>query len=395
MFPMHLIAICPEELTGLVAEELKDFGADDIRIKFKAVHFQVSSYEDYLRAHLYLKIPSRLLRVVAQLKATHFDVLKKGASEIPWEDYFRSQSSFRIEGVPAHRGAKLMKANDISRAVREAIQGYYRESKFSSKEPKVDIHEPQVELVAFVENNHCTLSIDSSKKSLHKRGYRREDHPAPIKETLAAAILRVVGYDGSKVFFDPMCGSGTLAIEAAFVALDKSPLIHRKKGEFGFEWLNDFDNGIWRKVQDETRKEKKTAPQKMIFASDVSKKFVEATKKNALNARVEKFMTTSCQDFFEAQAPAHEGVLVCNLPYGERISSDHEMSDFYKKIGDKLKLDYKGWQAWLLVSAETPYKKIGLHPSKKVTLLNGGVPVKLLKFELYDGSKKASKSKQH
>lgn len=229
---------------------------------------------------------------------------------------------------------------------------------------------------------------------MHKRGYRSDRHPAPIKETLAAALLKMLNYTGDKPLFDPMCGSGTIVIEGASMALNKAALIHRKKGDFGFERLPFFNKTLWRLVQEDARKEKSddlTAP---VFAADINPKFIEAAKENALRARVERYIQFSVGDFFAEPAPADGGLLVCNMPYGERIKgaeADDEVG-YYKAIGDKLKKDYSGWRAALLVAEDSPWKLIGLKPTKRIALLNGSIPVRLVVFDLYKGTKRVTPS---
>jgi putative N6-adenine-specific DNA methylase len=209
---------------------------------------------------------------------------------------------------------------------------------------------------------------------------------------MAAAMLLKLGYKGDVALYDPMCGSGTLAIEAASMALGKAALIHRKKGEFGFERLAFFNSKLWRDVQEDARDGKLDALPAPIFASDISANYIEAARENALRARVEKYMTFFKTDFFESKPPVESGLLITNLPYGERIKGEFGGDDeaFFKAIGDKLKKDYAGWRAAILAAEESPWKFIGLKPSRKIKLLNGSIPVRLLVFDLYKGSKKQS-----
>ncbi|MCX6118516.1 MAG: hypothetical protein NT027_13320, partial [Proteobacteria bacterium] len=174
------------------------------------------------------------------------------------------------------------------------------------------------------------------------------------------------------------------------ISLQKASLIHRKKGDFGFEVLPFFNKELWRQIQDEARLEKLEVPQNSIFASDINEKYIEAARENALRARVEKFIEFKVGDFFELPAPAPAGLLICNMPYGERIKGvgSEEPITFFKMIGDKLKKDYAGWQAAFLVAEESPWKFIGLKPSRRIALLNGSIPVKLVVFNMYKGSKK-------
>src|SRR6185437_14298920 len=258
--------------------------------------------------------------------------------------------------------------------------------------PAIDRTEPKVVVVAHLRHGRCTLSFDTSGKSLHKRGYREPGHPAPLKETLSAAILSMAGYDGSQAFMDPMCGSGTIAIEAAMIALHKAPQIHRKKGQFHFEWLKDFDRDRWRDTQERVRAEKLPAPTAPIVASDINPSYVAMARKSALDARVERYMTFSAGRFQDAQAPAPTGILVTNLPYGERIHSDEsDIARLYEEVGDTLKQKFSGWQAAILAAAASPYKAIGLKPKRTTALMNGSIPCKLLLFELYQGTRRAAR----
>ncbi len=382
-----MIAICPEETKGILALELKNLGATQIDPQFKAVHFNVND-RDFYEIHLKLRTASRLLKVIKTFAAKDERMLYDQARRIPWSSHISPEQTFTIEGIPGERGEGVMSANTISKRVREGLQNWFVEKNLSK--PLVGLEDPDISLVAFVREGRCILSLETSGKSLHKRGYRSDKHPAPIKETLASALLMMLEYDGSQNFYDPMCGSGTIAIEACSMALGKAALIHRKKGDFGFERLSFFNKDLWRKVQDDARLERESAPPAKIFASDINAKYVEAARENALRARVEKYIDFSQGDFFKANAPATSGLMVTNLPYGERIKGegkDQELA-FYKAIGDTLKKKYSGWRAALLVSEESPWKFIGLKPSRKFTLLNGSIPVKLVVFDLYSGSKR-------
>jgi putative N6-adenine-specific DNA methylase len=271
--------------------------------------------------------------------------------------------------------------------VREAVKDVFLREQGHA--PAVDVREPKVVVVAHQARGRCMLSLDTSGKSLHKRGYREQGHPAPIKETLAAAILILAGYDGTQAFLDPMCGSGTLAIEAAMMAVHKAPQIHRRKGEFYFEWLTGFDRELWRVTQDRVRAEKLAAPPAPIVASDINPAYVAMARKSALDARVEKYMTFNTARFQDVEPPAERGMLVTNLPYGDRIdSSEGDLRQLYEAVGDTLKQKFSGWRAAILAASASPHKSIGLKPSRAIALMNGSIPCKLLLFELYAGSRR-------
>jgi putative N6-adenine-specific DNA methylase len=186
-----------------------------------------------------------------------------------------------------------------------------------------------------------------------------------------------------------MCGSGTLAIEAAMMAVRKAPQIHRRKGEFYFEWLKDFDRDLWRVTQDRVRAEKLDAPIATVSASDISEKFVAMARKSALDARVERYINFATARFQDVMPPAERGLIVTNLPYGERIGSDEgEVRKLYEEVGDTLKQKFAGWRAAILAASASPYKAIGLKPGRSITLMNGSIPCKLLLFDLYAGSRR-------
>ena len=390
----RVIITCPDETKGVLAEELERLGATKIIQQYKAVDCEVTEEVFYLM-HLKLRTASRVLRVIKEFSAHDDRMLFDQAKRINWPSIFNIDKTFLVEGVPADRGPEFMSSNDISKRVREGLQHVFNLKTGSM--PKVDLKETDVTIVAFVHKGRCILSIDTAGKTLHKRGFRLDGHPAPIKETLAASLLLLAGYDGSQVLYDPMCGSGTIAIEGAYIALQKSPQIHRKRGEFGFELLADFNRELWRKVQEGARAERLTKTPQPIFASDINENYIELAKKIALRARVERDINFARRDFLSAKPPAESGLIVTNLPYGERIgakkfndgeATDAEIKDFYTAIGDKLKSDYQGWRIAMMAAESAPFKFIGLKPSRKIPVMNGAIPAKLLIFDIYGGTRR-------
>lgn len=395
------IATCPEETKSVLEAELRELGATDITPIYRGVTFSATKPLFY-EAHLKLRTASRLMQVIKEFPAHTPEMLYSQVRRIPWSDLFDVRHGYLIEGIPGDRGPAFMSGNDISKRVREGLQDSF--SRKLGQVPTVDLKDPKVVLVAFVAGGRCTLSFDTTGKALHKRGYRSlSAHPAPMKETLAAAVLKLAGYDGSQVFLDPMCGSGTLVIEAAMIALHKSPLIHRKKGEFLLEWLKDFDRVLWRESSDKSREERVLQLPSPIYAGDIKSEYVTMAREHALKARVEKYLQFQTASFQSWEAPAPTGLLVTNLPYGERLkpkrgskSGDeggvHEYQEdeieFYKSLGDTLKQRFTGWRAALLAADKSAAKFIGLKPTRKIPLLNGTIPCKLLIFDLYAGGRK-------
>ncbi len=382
----RLIATCPEETKPALIAELEALGAMDLKPVFRAVEFSAGPGLAY-EVHLKLATASRVLRVLREVPAKTPPMLRSQARRIHWPELFDATRGFMVEALGAEGRNSPMPPLQVITQVREAIRESFAAA--GDAVPPVNRDDPKVVVVAHLDNGRCTLSLDTSGKSLHKRGYRESGHPAPLKETLAAAILRLAGYDGTQTFLDPMCGSGTLAIEAAMMAVRKAPQIHRAKGGFHFEWLKDFDRQLWRETQDQVRAEKLEAPPALVVASDMEAKFVEMARKSALAARVERYITFNTCRFQDVEPPAPSGLLVTNLPYGERIGGAMaDLEPLYSEIGDTLKQRFAGWRAALLAADASPYKAIGLRPTRTYRLMNGSIPCRLLVFELYAGTRR-------
>lgn len=367
-------------------QELAALGVTDIEPMFRAVGFTANERQFY-EAHLHLRAPSSIIRVVKQVAAKTAVMLYSQVQRINWPELFDVQHSFKVEVLGGDRGPLTPKV--VLTQVREAIREVFQFK--LGKVPKVDSEDGRVTVVAHMDKGRCTLALDTTGKSLHKRGYRESGHPAPIKETLAASLLMLAGYDGTQAFMDPMCGSGTIAIEAALMAVKRPPLLLRKKGDFAFEWHKDFNRGLWRDVQEKARAEILEQVTVPIVASDIEEKYVAVARKSALSARVERNMTFATQRIQDATPPAPSGLLVTNLPYDERIAVA-DMKNFYEEIGDALKQKFAGWRAALLVVDASPHKFIGLRTSQRFEILNGNIPCKLLVYDLYAGASGEPKS---
>ncbi|MFW7377948.1 MAG: THUMP domain-containing class I SAM-dependent RNA methyltransferase [Oligoflexus sp.] len=390
------IATCPLEIQDLVCQELQDYGAVNIKAGFKAVHFEADLKTAY-EIHLKLASASRILRILKESAGKTLTMITDQSNRVAWNKIWPKNGTYLVEAVLGDREHDLS-SNDLSKAVRHGIEKYFQKNGLAL--PKVDLKEPTLKVVAFLRQGRLMISVDSSGKTLHKRGYRHLQHPAPIKETLAAACLRLMDYDGNQVFYDPMCGSGTIGIEAAYIALNKAPLIHRKKLDFGMEKLADFQSDLWRRVQESVRLERREEPASPIILGDIRPEFVEMAKQHALKARVEKHLQFRLGSFFDLEPPAPNGMILMNLPYGERLQKNQveEMKEFLQRLGNHLKHHYQGWRIGLLAAEQSPYKLIGLKPDKKWTLLNGSIPCKLLVFDIYAGSRKdwkKSEAAQH
>ncbi|NRA67123.1 MAG: class I SAM-dependent RNA methyltransferase [Pseudobacteriovorax sp.] len=384
------IATCPREVQSLVASEIRSNGGVNVSEGFKSVYFDADDTNVY-RMHSALRSASRIFLVVKKGSGSSLPIISNQSSKAKWDQFFLPNSTFLVEGVVGDRGPSAPSGTEVSKAVRQGLESYFL--KKGLKKPSVDLKSPKIKIVAFVHNKRLTISIDTSGKAFHKRGYKVSSHPAPLKETLAASMLQLSGYTGSEPLYDPMSGSGTIPIEACYMALDKAPLIHRKKGEFALENLASFDYQLWRRVQDELRQSRRPSLDHPIHAHDISEAFIDGARQNAVKARVEKDIQFRVADFIGSIPPSEPGIIVTNLPYGERIQAsrtefDQSIKEFYKEFGNTLKRNYSGWRAAVLVSADSPYKFIGLRPSRKIPLMNGSIECKLLLFEMYQGSRK-------
>lgn len=387
---MRLIATCPEETKPALLLELESLGATEIVPRFRAVAFEASEPLFY-ELHLRLRTASRILRVVKEVPAHSPQMLHSQARRIRWHEWFDARHGFMVESLGATEDGAGLGPKQVITQVREGIRDVFQRA--GGAVPPVDPQEPRVVVVAHLERGRCTLSFDTSGKSLHKRGYREPGHPAPLKETLAASILILAGYDGTQPFLDPMCGSGTLAIEAAMIAVRKAPQIHRRKGEFHFEWLEGFDRELWRVTQERVRAAKLAAPPAPVVASDIEAKYVEMARRSALKARVERYIEFRTQRFQDAEPPGEGGLLVTNLPYGERIGGGAgDVRQLYEEVGDTLKRKFAGWRAAILAADAAPYKAIGLKPGRTLPLMNGSIPCRLLLFDLYAGSRRPARA---
>ncbi|MBI5547518.1 MAG: hypothetical protein HY901_26850 [Deltaproteobacteria bacterium] len=371
------LATCPEDTKDVLANELLSLGVAEQRPLYRGVAFEASLETGY-RAHLFLRTASRIQRIVADLPASTAAELEAAAAAVRWPTWLRPDRPFTITPVLTDAASRSLGEAAVATALSNAIARGFAQSAAPAPRYAPDSEATYlVTLVAHLRAGICTLGLDTAGRALHKRGWRLPGHPAVLKETLAAAVLLLAGYDGSEPLLDPMCGSGTLVIEGAYIALGKAPLIHRGKDDFGFEHHAGFDRALWRKVSDQARAAKRQAPPAPLFASDIRPAFVELARKTALRARVERHIAFSTSAFQDISPPAPRGLLVANLPYGERIGRG-ETGALYRDVGRVLRERFSGWRAALLVPAEAPREALGLRPRREIPLMNGALEVQLL-----------------
>ena len=367
-------------LEEVLAEELRKLGAQNIKKMNRAVSFKGDKGFMY-KANLNLRTALRILKPIVHFQAHNEKELYNKLCEIDWTEIFNLSSTFATNATT--HSEVFTHSKYASLVLKDAIADTFRK-KFD-KRPNVDPKMPDLSINLHIAKHTCTISLDSSGDSLYKRGYKSNAVTAPINEVLAAGLILLSDWNRISDFHDPMCGSGTLLIEAALIAYNIPVNIFRNR--FGFEGWNDFDEKLWEKIK-EVSLDKETHYCGKITGSDNFQKAVRISRKNIENALLSDNIKVKTEDFFNNTIEAGTFILF-NPPYGERIPI--EVYEFYEKVGNTLKHNYKGCSVWLISSDIENMKFIGLHPSRKIKVMNGKLECSFRKFEVYEGSKKAKK----
>ena len=368
-------------LEEVLAKELIELGADEVQIGRRSVYFSGDTRMLY-KANYCLRTALRILIPIDSYKIHSANDLYQRGCNFKWEELFDVKQTFAIQSTVF--SDLFNNSMFASLKLKDAIADRFR-YKFGER-PNVDSKDPDVLINLHISNGYCTISLDSSGESLHKRGYRLAQNEAPINEVLAAALLQYSNWDRKSALIDPMCGSGTIAIEAAMLANGIYPGMVRKS--FGFmNWIN-FDAKLFQRVEQEA-KDGITDSVK-ILASDISRRNIDIARKNAEEAGVANLIDFQVADFFTLEPAVDKPFLLFNPPYGERLST--EDTNFYTMIGDRLKQHYTDAIVWIISTSEC-LKSIGLRPSRKIPLLNGSLECSFRKYELYSGSKRGDSVK--
>lgn len=368
-------------LEGVLADELKALGATDIQPGVRVVLFK-GDMELLYKANLHLRTALRILAPIETFKARDEKQLYYKIKNINWRDHLHIDKTFAVES--AVNSPLFRHSNYVALKAKDAIADQFRE--YYGRRPNVDRDEPD-----FVINIHCkddffTVSLDSSGDSLHKRGYRVHEVAAPINEVLAAGMILLSGWDKTTEFIDPMCGSGTIAIEAALMARNIPPGIFRES--FTFQKWKGYNARLWEKIMAEAKANiLPSNPDHVIYANDISADVTEATRQNILQAGLENDILLSCSDFRDYLPPRPPGVLLMNPPYGERLRPE-DMETLYREIGDTFKQHYAGYNCWVITSNLDALKVVGLKTSRRIPLYNGKLECRFVKYEMYSGTKK-------
>ena len=380
-------------LEEVLAKELIELGANDVQLERRAVSFRGDKALLY-RANLCLRTASRILVPIVEATLTPKkkniapeDLLYEAVKRVEWRRYMSVENTFAIDATvysDTFRNSRF-----VTYRVKDAIADYWMEH--ADKRPSVAVEAPDMLINVHIAKEHLTLSLDSSGESLHKRGYRVANTEAPINEALAAGMLLMAGWKGQSDFYDPMCGSGTLLIEAALIARNIAPGVFRQA--FAFEKWPDFDAELWSDIYNDDSQEHEFTHK--IYGSDASFYAIQQAAKNIKSAgvqkdvelkqiRMEEIKISNLQSSISNPSP----LVMLNPPYGERLKSNKEMEDLYSAIGSTLKHQFAGAMAWIISSNDAAMKCIGLKPSRKVRLLNGELDCQFNRYDLFQGKRK-------
>ncbi|MDX9749133.1 MAG: THUMP domain-containing protein [Paludibacter sp.] len=365
-------------LEEVLATELVTLGANNVEIQRRAVSFTGDKRLLY-KANLHLRTAIRILKPIASFTARTPDEIYEEARKLTWTDFMDVNNTFAIDATVF--SDEIRHSRFASYRMKDAIVDWFRET--TGKRPSVKVDNPQLLFNLHISGDQCTLSLDSSGESLHKRGYRVNQTEAPISEVLAAGMLLLAGWDGQSDFVDPFCGSGTFLIEAAMIALNIPPGLYRPS--FGFEQWSDFDKDLFDELYQDDSAER--AFEHKIYGFDISAKALKIADENIKSAGVSKYITLERCDVAELTSPSENCLVVTNPPYGERLRPE-ELEPIYGALGSTLKHKFTGVTAWVISSEERLLERIGLKPSAKIQLMNGPLDCLFNKYEVFAGKRK-------
>jgi putative N6-adenine-specific DNA methylase len=370
-------APCPRGLEEFLAEELKACGAQTIEV----VHGGVQSTGDWpyaYRVNLESRLATRLLWRVGITRYRSEEEIFKLAYATTWAKWFDTINTIRINVTSIKSPLKSL--NFVTLRIKDGLCDHFRTVK--GGRPNVDTVAPDMRIHAFLTEDTCTLYLDTSGEPLYKRGFKLAKVEAPLKENLAAGILKISGWQPGQTLLDPMCGSGTFLIEAAQMSLDIAPGLSRS---FAFEKFRHFEEEVWHKLRNAAQKRVRDLPSLPIFGADIDPRQVATAEANLKAAGLDDKVELLVCDFLDLEAPDDEGVVVANPPYGVRLSSGDELHEWYPKLGDALKRNYAGWNTYFLTADLEMAKLIGLKASKRTPLMNGDLDCRVFEFRVVAG----------
>lgn len=367
---MKLTAKTFQGLEKVLAKELEKIGAKNININRRAVTYDANKEVMY-RSNLHLRTAIRVLEYVTSFEARNENELYSKVKKINWSHYLDVNQTFAIDAVVNSRFFSHSKYAALR--AKDAICDYFREK--TGARPSIDLQRPTILINMLIIDEKITISFDSSGETLNRRGYRTGEHLAPINEALAAGMILLAEWDGNSNFMDPMCGSGTLVLEAAMIAANIPPNLKRK--EFGFMRWHNFDKELWEKIVNEAKAQIKI-PEIRIFGSDISIESIDIARQSALDFELKQFIDFKVSSFKEIIPTGKKGLLIMNPPYNERIKVN--LGKLYLDIGNKFRKNFTNWDTWVISSSIDALELIDPNPTKKYLLMNGSLECGFWKF---------------
>ncbi len=382
----NIIITCAKGAPPFLEQEILSLGFPILSVGMAEVGTE-GSLEDAMRLNLSIRTGQRILFLLESFNAKTPDELYKRISRISWEDYIPEDSYFSVTSSVYNPTIKDSRFANVK--CKDAVVDRIKEKR--GRRPDTGPERDKVVIHLYWRSNLCQVFFDTSGEPLSRRGYRMIPLKAPVQETLGATVVLATGWMGNENFINPMCGSGTLAIEAALIGLDRAPGLLRSN--YGFMHLKDFDESSWKTLRRKTRAAAKDRLDGRIIATDISQQAVEAAKKNAMTAGVERLIEFGVCDFSETPVPANGGLVVLNPEYGERLGEIEKLKETYRKIGDFFKKKCQGYKGYVFTGNLDLAKKIGLRTKRRIPFYNGPIECRLLEYDLYEGSRKEASTK--
>ncbi len=380
---LQFFSPCPRGLEPLLCLELTELGAENISTVHGGVKFE-GNWEICWKVNLESRLATRVLWKVGHGIYHNEEHIYKITYSVNWKNWFSPENTIRVY-VTAVK-SPLRSLNFITLKIKDAICDKFVAD--LGRRPSVDTDNPDFRIHAYITEDACTIYIDTSGEPLYKRGFKLAKARAPLKENLAAGIIKLIDWKYDQPLYDPMCGSGTFLIEAALIALDIAPGLGR---HFSFEKLTTFKPEVWKDILNKAKARRKPSDDLKLFASDIEEDQVEATTLNLDAAGLSNIVAVTTGDFLDIMPPSPEGVMVTNPPYGVRLGAENELKDWYPKIGDHLKKNFPGWRCHFLTGDPDFQKQFGLKPSKKIPIMNGDIDCRVLEYKIISGFNRKEK----
>ena len=379
--PSQFFSPCPRGLEDFLVKELQQFGAKKTTAVPGGVRYRGDMALCY-RTNLASRIASRVLWQVSNGHFQNEEDIYNLTKKIPWHRFFLSSRTIRVDVTCRKSGIKSPEF--LALKIKDAICDRFREQ--TGKRPNVSTSAPSIRIFAYIEKNQILIYLDTSGVPLYQRNLKIAKVQAPLKENLAAGLLKLAHWKPGIPLLDPMCGSGTFLLESAQIALNVAPGLSKKVTDFAVSRLFDFDETLWQKTRQSLILARRSNYPLKIYGSDLSQDAVARSHQNLALGRLDKLVDISCEDLLSRQSPPHEnGILIANPPYGERIGEKESLLSFYPRLGDALKKNFPGWTCYFLSSDRELPKHIGLFCSKKIPVFNGALDCRLYEFKIVSG----------